>query len=103
MTSSRFTETTRELGLHKTGVGLTSAVDLAKLIESGGVPMIRRTDYEKRSNTPSPLSGVRALIRVGLAKLDGDHYRATPEGREWLAKIREHNLLPIPETTSLHS
>lgn len=102
MTPARFTETTRQHGLYRKGVGLGAVQDLATLVQAP-VLVISPTSWHERSKKPTTITHMGALIRAGLAKRDGDHYRATQEGVEWLGQIVELQILPIPETTSLKS
>jgi len=102
MTPSNFTVFTRQHGLYRKGVGPVAVQDLAKLVQAP-VPVIAQESWRDRSRKPTTLTNMGVLIRAGLAKRDGDHYRATQEGVEWLGKIIELQILPIPETTSLHS
>jgi hypothetical protein len=102
MIPARFTETTRQHGLYRKGVGLGAVQDLAALAQTP-VPVIPPTSWHERSKKPTTITHMGALIRAGLAARDGDHYRATQEGVAWLAKIIELQILPIPETTSLKS
>lgn len=102
MTPARFTETTRQHGLYRRGMGLEATRDLATLVQAP-VPLLPRDDAGDRKKQPSRLKWMGKLITAGFAKLEGDHYRATPEGVEWLGKIIERRLLPIPQTTSLQS
>lgn len=52
-----------------------------------------------------PRESWRGLFKrpAGFAKLDGDHYRATQEGVEWLGKIVELQILSIPQSNILQS
>ena len=94
MIPARFTETTRQQGLDRKGVGLGAVHNLAKLVLAT-VPVIPPTSWHERSKRPTTITHMGALIRAGLAKRDGDHYRATPEGVEWLGKIIELNIITL--------
>jgi hypothetical protein len=102
MNPPRFTETTRQHGLYRKGVGLGAVQDLAALAQAP-VPVMPPTSWHERSKKPTTITHMGVLIRAGLAKRDGDHYRATPEGVEWLGKIIELQILPIPQTNILQS
>ena len=94
MTPARFTETTRQLGLYRKGVGLGAVQDLAALAQTP-VPVMPPSNWHERSKKPTTITHMGALIRAGLAKRDGDHYRATQEGVEWLGKIIELNIITL--------
>lgn len=102
MTPAQFTKATRLYGLYRKGIGIGAMRDLAKLIQAAA-PVIAQTSWHDRSRKPSTLAHLGALISAGLAVRDGDHYRATPEGIEWLGKIIDLQIFTIPETTSLKS
>lgn len=96
MTPVQFTKTTRQHGLYRKGMGLEATRELALLVQAP-VPVIKPTSWHERSVAPSCLKWMGKLITAGFAKLDGDHYRATPEGQSWLGKLIEHNII-TPET-----
>ena len=97
MTPTQFTNTTRRHGLYRKGMGIEAARELAYLAATKSVPVIKPVSWEKRSAPPSQLKFMGKLIAAGFAKLDGDHYEATQEGREWLAQISK--ILRLPSAT----
>lgn len=94
MTPARFTETTRQHGLYRKGVGLGAVQDLAAIAQAPA-PVIPPTSWHERSKKPTTITHMGTLIRAGLAARDGDHYRATQEGVEWLGKIIELNIITL--------
>lgn len=96
MTIYQFTVATRRHGLYRKGMGLEATRELALLVQQP-VPVIKPKSWHERSIAPSRLKWMGKLIVAGFAKLDGDHYRATPEGQSWLGKLIEHNIF-TPET-----
>lgn len=91
MTIYQFTVATRRHGLYRKGMGLEATRELAVLVQQP-VPVIKPTSWHDRSVAPSCLKWMGKLITAGFATLDGDHYRATPEGQSWLGKLIEHNI-----------
>ena len=59
-------------------------------------PCVEKAGWVDRSKAPSPLRSMGKLIAAGLARLNPDakQYEATDDGRQWLAKLAKHNLLP---------
>lgn len=102
MTPARFTETTRQHGLYRKGMGIEATRELALLVQTP-VPVVKPKSWHERSVAPSCLKWMGKLIAAGFAQRDGDHYRATQKGVEWLGKIIDLQILPIPQTTSLQS
>lgn len=94
MTPAQFTNTTRQYGLDRKGMGIEATRELALLIQAP-VPVIKPKSWHERSIHPSCLKWMGKLIAAGFARLDGDHYRATQEGVEWLGKIIELNIITL--------
>jgi hypothetical protein len=93
MTPAQFNEGTRQHGLYHKSVGLVAAQSLAALIQEPTLVLTQKS-WRDRSKKPSSLAHMGALIRAGLARRVGDHYRATDAGREWLGKLIEAKLFP---------
>lgn len=85
MTPTLFTALAHAHNLEKPQCGL-AAIETLKLIAEMPVAPVKITTANRHVSS-SPIPHIGILIRHGLARLQDGAYRATPAGREWLAKI----------------
>ncbi len=103
MTSSRktsstatvqFSDAARAAGLHLRGIS-QAGVELLARIQSEPIPMQKRQRGKNNQPTPSRQShcSIGPLITNGLVVLRGEFYVTTPQGNEYLTKMKTAGLL----------
>ena len=93
--SETFARAARKANLHIPGVSAATAAVLTRM-QTTPLPIAKRTGGHHNAPSPSPKCSIGPLITNKLARLEGKHYITTPEGNNYLEKIKKAGI-QVPE------